>query len=114
RLGNGGAGEILALGWLFEDVPAALEVGVKEGMAVINGAPCAPALLADAMLCAEHTLAIAVNALCLAVAAYGVSPAIYDERLEALWGDPSQSAALQAIRERIAGAPPPPGSDAHP
>ena len=48
RLGNGGSGEILALGWLFADVPAKLELGVKETMSLINGAPCAPALLADA------------------------------------------------------------------
>jgi histidine ammonia-lyase len=114
RLGNGGSGEILALGWLFGDVPEELELGVKEGMALINGAPCAPALLADAVLCAQHTLAVAVDALCLAVAAYGVSPAIFDERLEALWGDPFQAAALQAIRAAIEGAVPPSGSGTHP
>ena len=114
RLGNGGSGEILALGWLFEDVPAELQLGVKEGMALINGAPCAPALLADAILCAEHTLAVAVPVFCLAAAAYGVSPAVYHERLEALWGDPSQSAALRSIRAGVAGAVPPPGSDMHP
>jgi histidine ammonia-lyase len=114
RLGNGGSGEILALGWLFHDVPAELELGVKETMALINGSPCAPALLVDAILCAERTLAVAVEVFCLAVAAYGVSPAIYDERLEALWGDPFQSAALQAIRGGIDGAVAPPGADAHP
>jgi len=83
-------------------------------MALINGAPCAPALLADAILCAEHTLAVAVPVFCLAVAAYGVAPGIYDERLEALWGDPAQSVALQAIRGLLTGAVPPPRSDAHP
>jgi histidine ammonia-lyase len=114
RFGNGGSGEILALGWLFEDVPGDLDLGVKEGMALINGAPCAPALLADTVLSAERTLSTAVAVFCLAAAAYGVSPAIYDERLEALWGDPAQAAALQAIRAGIAGAAPPPGSDAHP
>jgi histidine ammonia-lyase len=114
RLGNGGSGEILALGWLFEDVPAQLELGVKEGMALINGAPCAPALLADATLAAERTLAVAQAVFCLAAAAYGVPRAIYDERLEALWGDPSQAEALRAIRAGIAGAMPPSGSDAHP
>jgi histidine ammonia-lyase len=114
RLGNGGPGEILALGWLFEDVPREMELGVKEGMALINGAPCAPALLADAALCTERTLAVAVDAFCLAVAAFGVSASIYNERLEALWGDPAQTAALQAIRAGIAGAGPPPGADAHP
>lgn len=114
RLGNGGSGEILALGWLFEDVPGELDLGVKEGMALINGSPCAPALLADAALCTERTLALAVGVFCLAAAAYGVSPSVYGERLEALWGDPSQTAALRAIRAGIAGAVPPPGSDAHP
>jgi histidine ammonia-lyase len=114
RLGNGGSGEILALGWLFEEVPAELELGVKEGMALINGSPCAPALLADAILGTERTLSVAGDAFCLAVAAFGVPPAIYDERLEGLWGDPAQSAALRSIRGAIAGAVPPPGSDAHP
>ncbi len=114
RLGNGGSGEILALGWLFEDVPGDLALGVKEGMALINGSPCAPALLADAILCAEVTVAVAVDVLCLAVAAFGVPPGIYDERLEALWGDPFQAEALQAIRRGIAGAVAPAGSGAHP
>lgn len=83
-------------------------------MSLINGSPCAPALLADAILCAHRTLAVAVDACCLAVAAFGVSPTIYDERLEGLWGDPDQSTALRSIRGAIAGAVPPQGSDAHP
>jgi histidine ammonia-lyase len=114
RLGNGGPGEIQALGWLFEDIPGELELGVKEGMALINGAPCAPALLADATLCTERALAVAVPVFCLAVAAFGVSPAIYDRRLEALWGDPAQAAALQAIRAGIEGAALPPTAGEHP
>jgi histidine ammonia-lyase len=114
RLGNGGPGEIQALGWLFEDVPAELELGIKEGMALINGAPCAPALLADATLCTERALAVAVPVFCLAVAAFGVSPAIYDARLEALWGDPAQTAALRAIRAGIAGAELPRDAGEHP
>jgi histidine ammonia-lyase len=114
RLGNGGSGEILPLGWLFGDVPDEMALGIKEGMALINGAPCAPALLADATLCAERELALAVDVFCLAVAALGVAPGIYHERLEALWGDPSQAEALRAIRAGIAGAAPPPGAEAHP
>ncbi|HEY2321017.1 MAG TPA: aromatic amino acid lyase [Solirubrobacteraceae bacterium] len=114
RLGNGGPGEILALGWLFADVPEEMALGIKEGMALINGAPCAAALLADATLCTERALALAVDVFCLAVAALGVAPAIYHERLEELWGDPGQAAALRAIRSGIAGAQPPPGAGAHP
>ncbi|MGZ4166922.1 MAG: aromatic amino acid lyase [Solirubrobacteraceae bacterium] len=115
RLGNGGPGEILALGWLFADVPGELALGVKESMALINGAPCAAALLADATLCTERALALAVDVFCLAVAAFGVAPTIYHERLEELWGDPGQAAALRAIRAGIAGAEPPPSAAAaHP
>jgi len=114
RLGNGGSGEILALGWLFGDVPGEMALGIKEGMALINGAPCAPALLADAVLLAERMLALSVEVFCLAVAALGVSPGIYHERLEELWGDPHQATALRAIRAGIAGALPPRGADEHP
>ena len=114
RLGNGGPGEILALGWLFGDVPGELALGIKEGMALINGAPCAPALLADATLSTERDLALAVDVFCLAAAALGVAPGIYHQRLDELWGDPSQAAALRAIRAGIAGAQPPAGAGDHP
>jgi histidine ammonia-lyase len=106
RHGNGGPGEILALGWLFEDVPSELALGVKEGMALINGAPCAPALLADATLCTEHALGVAESVFGLATAAMGVSPSVYDARLDALWGDPAQAEALATIRAKIKGCEP--------
>src|SRR6202043_538431 len=48
--GNGGAGEILALGSLFVDLSARLELTPKERMALINGSPCAAALVADVAL----------------------------------------------------------------
>jgi histidine ammonia-lyase len=113
RHGNGGPGEIQALGWLFEDVPSELALGIKEGMALINGAPCAPALLADATLCTDHALGLAESVFGLAAAAMGVSPAIYDARLDALWGDPFQAQALRAIRANLEGAEPLAG-DEHP
>jgi histidine ammonia-lyase len=114
RLGNGGPGEIQALGWLFESIPSELELGIKEGMALINGAPCAAALLADATLSTERALAVAEPLFCLAVAAFGVAPEIYDARLEELWGDPAQTEALRTIRAAIEGAVAPPGVDDHP
>jgi histidine ammonia-lyase len=101
RHGNGGAGEIQALGWLFGDVTG---LGVKEGMALINGSPCAPALLADAVLSGQLVLAVAESVMCLAAAAIGVQPATYDRRLDALWGDPFQAEALAAVRGALAGA----------
>jgi histidine ammonia-lyase len=113
RHGNGGPGEIQALGWLFADVPSELELGIKEGMSLINGAPCASALLADAVLCSEHAMVGAESVLGLATAAFGVSPGIYDARLDALWGDPFQAQALAAIRAMIDRAEPLAGDD-HP
>jgi histidine ammonia-lyase len=113
RYGNGGAGEIQALGWLFSDVTDELRLGVKEGMALINGSPCAAALLADAILCFERALAVAEPVFCLAAAAIAVPPATYDRRLEALWGDPFQAEALVAIRAALAGADSPAGEE-HP
>ena len=69
RYGNGGPGEIQALGWLFGDIPAQLALGVKEGMSLINGAPCAPALLADATLSTSRALEVAESVFGLATAA---------------------------------------------
>jgi histidine ammonia-lyase len=113
RYGYGGSGEILALGWVFGDMSSELELQLKESMALINGSPCQSALVADAALVSEHVVARAEAVLGLAAAAFGVSPAIYDERLEALWGDPHQARALAVLREQLAGNQPP-GEDNHP
>ena len=101
RYGNGGPGEIQALGWLFADVPDEVELGIKEGMALINGSPCAAALLADSVLCAEHVLEVAVPVFAMACAAVGVPDATFDARLEALWGDPYDARALRWLRELL-------------
>jgi histidine ammonia-lyase len=104
RYGNGGPGEIQALGWLFGEMPERLALGVKEGMSLINGAPCAPALLADATLCAERVVALAEEVFGLAGAAIGVPPATFDARLDELWGDPAQARALRGLRAALEGA----------
>ncbi|MGI8714876.1 MAG: aromatic amino acid lyase [Solirubrobacteraceae bacterium] len=112
RYGNGGSGEIAALGWLFGDMGAERPLQRKESMSLINGCPCAAALVADATLCSELLVACAERVFGLAAGAFGVSPAIYDRRLDALWGDPHQAAALRAIRANLEGAPAP--DDEHP
>jgi histidine ammonia-lyase len=113
RYGNGGSGEILALGRLFGDVPDQIALGVKEGMSLINGAPCAPALLADATLGAAHALELAESVFALASAAMAIPPSTFDRRLDALWGDPSQAAALRSLRAKLQGADRLPGEE-HP
>lgn len=104
RYGNGGAGEIQALGWLFSDVGEQLRLGLKEGMALVNGAPCAPALLADACLSAELMIGLFESIACLAAAALSVPVVTYDQRLDALWGDDWQALSLASIRAALAGA----------
>lgn len=113
RYGHGGSGEIVALGWVFGDLGSELELQVKEPMALINGSPCASALIADATLVAEHVVACAEAVFGLAAAAFGVAPAIYHARLDELWGDPHQARALKLLREQLDGAEPP-GDDEHP
>ena len=54
--GNGGAGEIVALGRLFYDLSARLDLEPKERMALINGSPCAAALVADVALAGQARL----------------------------------------------------------
>ncbi|CAN5165787.1 hypothetical protein BH10PSE7_BH10PSE7_10360 [soil metagenome] len=55
--GQGGAGEILALYPLFAGLSARFELEVKERGSLINGSPCAAALVADAALAAGRASA---------------------------------------------------------
>ena len=99
--GNGGSGEILALGALFGTIGSERELAPKESMSLINGSPCAAALTADTVLCAEDLISWAQRLFGLSAAAYGVGPAIYDRGLDELWGDPFQADALQTLREQL-------------
>ena len=85
--GNGGSGEILALSHLFAPLIEASDLGEKEGLALINGSPCAAALVADAALAAERRLRLAYDVFATSVEAFQAPLDAYDEELEALWGD---------------------------
>src|SRR4051812_660337 len=104
--GNGGSGEILALGRLFYDVSARMELEPKERMALINGSPCAAALLSDVALAGRGRLALAEAVLALAAEAVHAPLEAYAEDLEALWGDEHETAALRSLRALLAGAAP--------
>jgi histidine ammonia-lyase len=101
--GNGGAGEIIALGRLFYDLSTRLELAPKERMALINGSPCAAALAADLALAGRARLALAEAVLALAAEAAGAPLEAYAEDLDALWGDEHEGAALRALRMLLAG-----------
>ena len=101
RHGNGGSGEIPALGALFGSIGSERQLQLKESMSLINGSPCASALTADATLCAADLIDWAQRLFGLAASALGVSAEIFDARLDGLWGDPFQARALSELRVQL-------------
>ncbi len=73
------------------------ELGAKEGIALINGAPLAPALAVPLALRAEALLDHATLCGALAIAVTGASARPYTPRVGELKGDPGQ----QAIHRRL-------------
>lgn len=98
---NGGAGEILALGQLFYDLSERLQLEPKERMALINGSPCAAALVADAALSGRRRLDLAERVFVLAAEAIRAPFEAYAEDLEPLWADEHETAALRRIRSLL-------------
>ncbi len=115
---HGAAGEITQLSHLFQTfvgegfvlvdghrVPAAealpvpaYEPGLKEGLALVNGAPFAPALTAPLLWRARALLEHATLAAALAAAVVGASARPYSPRIGRLEGDPGQL----RVHERLA------------
>ena len=100
--GNGGAGEIIALGHLFGGL-AELELEEKESVALVNGSPASAALVADAALAARGRLRLTEEVLALSVEALRAPLEAYAPELEELWGDPHEAVALRRLRELLAG-----------
>jgi histidine ammonia-lyase len=96
--GNGGAGEILSLGHLFYDLSDRLHLEPKERMALINGSPCAAALVADIALVARRRTDLAERVFALSVEALGSPLEAYSADVDTLWGDDHESAALRSLR----------------
>ena len=94
---NGAAGEINALGHLFFDMTRDLPLGPKDNSALTNGAPCASALVADAVLCARRRLHLTTEVFALAIEAFKAPLEHYDRVLAACWGNPHDAAALDAL-----------------
>jgi len=99
--GNGGSGEILALSHLFSPLIESGDLGDKEGLALINGSPCAAALVADAAVAAQPRLQLAYDVFALSVEAFHAPLDAYDEALESLWDDEHETRALQELRARL-------------
>jgi len=99
--GNASAGEIIPLSHLFVPMTQGFELAEKETIALINGSPCASALMADVALATERRLALILDVFCMAIEAMDAPIEAYDESLEALYGDPCISYVLQQIRSKI-------------
>jgi histidine ammonia-lyase len=102
--GQGGAGEILALYPLFADLTQRFDLEVKERGSLINGSPCAAALLADSALAARRRLCLIEHVFALSIEAFRAPLEHYDAALEELWGDRHEAAALQGLRCLLDGA----------
>ena len=101
--GHGGAGEILALSQLFLPVAEESDLREKDALCLINGSPCAAAVLADAALSSRRRLRLATEIFALAAEAFLAPADHYDVALQNLWGDPEEAAVLEDLRGLLAG-----------
>lgn len=101
--GNGGSGEVTALAHLFSCLADEVGTELKEPMELVNGSPCAAAMLADCALRGQRMLGLAHHVFGLSAEAILAPLGAYDEALEYLWGDEYEAAALRAGRELLHG-----------
>ena len=102
-MGQGGAGEILGLAPLFLDLAARFDLGEKESLALVNGSPCATALIADAVVAWDRRLSLTEQVFALSAEAIKAPLEAYAPDLDELWNDPHEAAALRSLREHLAG-----------
>jgi len=103
RRGQGGSGEIIPLGHLFAPIRE-YATEPKAMNAVVNGSPCAGALVADAVLAAQRRLEVAADAFALSIEAIMAPLENYSSALEGLWDDSADTEALRALRARLQGS----------
>jgi histidine ammonia-lyase len=101
---NGGSGEVLALGTLFFALTTRVSMTAKERMALINGSPCAAALIADVALAGRRRLALAESVFALVAEVCGVPDEHFAVEFGELWGDAHETAALDSLRTLLHGS----------
>jgi histidine ammonia-lyase len=82
----------------------ALQLGPKEGLALINGTQASAALALDALFQGERVFAAAIAAGALSVDALKGSAKPFDPRISALRGQPGQIAVAAAIADLLDGS----------
>ena len=103
-MGNGGAGEILPLAHLFSDLAEGVLLAPKDSLALVNGSPCAAALIAEAALAARNRVDLALSVFALAAEAFKSPLEHYSPALDGLWGDDHEARALRGLRALLDGA----------
>ena len=81
-----------------------LELGPKEGLALINGTQASTAIALDALFAAERVFAAAIASGALSVEALKGSAKPFDTRISALRGQPGQIRVAAAIAELLEGS----------
>jgi histidine ammonia-lyase len=102
-LGNGCPGEIMALAHLFGPLADSVELAEKDSLSLVNGSPCAAALIADAVLAARRRLGLAVEVFALSAEAFKAPLEAYDPALDGLWEDRHEAAVLRELRAWLEG-----------
>ncbi|HSS65999.1 MAG TPA: aromatic amino acid lyase, partial [Gammaproteobacteria bacterium] len=102
--GASSAGEILSLAHLFGPLAEKFALGEKDSLSLVNGAPCAAALVADAVLAAESRQQLALRVFALSADAIKAPLEAYDAVLQRLWGDDCDAKMLAALRALLEGA----------
>lgn len=103
-LGNGCPGEILALSHLLTPLAMRFELAEKDSLSLVNGSPCASALVTDVVLAARQRLALAAEVFALSIEAFNAPLEAYDSALEELWEDDFEATVLRELRAWLAGA----------
>ncbi|HQU68052.1 MAG TPA: aromatic amino acid lyase [Albidovulum sp.] len=100
--GHGGPGEILATYALFAELSQSRDLVAGERGALINGAPCAAALLADAALVSERRITLAEHVLALAIDAFNAPDEHFRRELAELWGGDHNRVAFDRLAALLA------------
>ena len=99
--GQGGAGEILILSPLLLDRASSVVLEEKDPLSLINGAPAAAALVADATLANSARLDLVAEVFALAVAAFSAPKSHYANDLDTLWNNAHDEWGLRTIRDLL-------------
>lgn len=98
-------GEVMPAGAALQKLEMKpLQLGPKEGLALINGTQGSTAIALDALFSGERVFAAAIAAGALAVDALRGSVKPFDARISELRGQPGQIAVAAALRELLHGS----------